>query len=281
MQLFHPLLPPFKEKSRAKPRDMRLIAPEAPPWSLALKTAVEHVLIAPLSGGSVALDSLWVGAATLVPIIAFSVWSRRRLAIFAPLLGVGAGLLMGVTIGQLHAGTLEQLLAPSWFAWPGEYYRPPVHTWEVAASLPLVLIALTSAIDHVAVGILIDKINDAQWRRADLAMIGRLLNGAACCHLLSALSGTTPIGLSTANLGLVQVTAQLPPSQQPILGSGLMVGTLCAIGLNLLFRIGFAQQGSYCWMTPIRRPWRRVSWKTGGRLGGAAGRHQPRRHRHR
>ena len=33
------------------------------------------------------------------------------------------------------------------------------------------LIALTSAIDHVAVGILIDKINDAQWRRADLAMI--------------------------------------------------------------------------------------------------------------
>jgi len=44
--LFHHLLPPFKEGDRAKPRDMRLIAPEAPPWSLALSTAVQHVLVA-------------------------------------------------------------------------------------------------------------------------------------------------------------------------------------------------------------------------------------------
>lgn len=34
----------------------------------------------------------------------------------------------------------------------------------------------------------------------------RLLNGAACCHLLSGLTGTLPTANSTANLGLVQVT---------------------------------------------------------------------------
>jgi len=68
-------------------------------------------------------------------------------------------------------------------------------------------------------------------------ILSRLLNARRRATVgLSLVAGATVMMLPA-------VTAQLPPSLQPILGSGLMVGTLCAIGLNLLFRIGVAQQG--------------------------------------
>jgi hypothetical protein len=41
---------------------------------------------------------------------------------------------------------------------------------------------------------------------------------------------------------LPELTSRLSPELEPLLGSGLMVGTLCAIILNLLFRIGIARQ---------------------------------------
>jgi hypothetical protein len=39
-----------------------------------------------------------------------------------------------------------------------------------------------------------------------------------------------------------ELTANVPPDLKPILGSGLSMGVLAAIALNLLFRIGVAQQ---------------------------------------
>jgi xanthine permease XanP len=54
------------------------------------------------------------------------------------------------------------------------------------------------------------------------------------------------VGLSlmagSAVFMLPELTSRLSPELEPLLGSGLMVGTLCAIALNLLFRIGIARQ---------------------------------------
>jgi xanthine/uracil permease len=278
-------------------------------------------------GDTVDLDSVVIAVATLLPMIGVSAWSTGRSRLFAVAIGVGVGLIMAVANGQLTGAEWQQLAAQPIFALPGALYRPPAPTWELAAVIPLCLIAVVHAADQIGIGIMIDKMNHAQWTRSDLPMIGRLLSGTGCGYLLSALTGTLATGCSAANLGLAQVTgvaarrvavvagvlmmalaflpqlttlitlwpqgvvgailiytaafmmvsgvelilsrllnarrrvtvglslvagstvfivpeltSRLSADLAPILGSGLMVGTLSALLLNLLFRIGVTQQ---------------------------------------
>ena len=291
-------------------------------------SGVERALgIAAGTASGIDPDALLIAVATLAVMTAIAVWSPPRARVLALLFGASAGILMAIVLGELDSSHWARIVTQPLIAVPGEHYQPPTPTWELAAILPYVVIALAVNVDTLGVGVTIDRINDAAWRRPDLPMIGRLLNALGLCNLLNGLTGTLGSAISSANLGLVHVTgvaarrvavlagvlllpiAFLPqlttfmilmprpvvgailvytsafmlvsgtelvlsrlldarrratvglslvagaaalmvpeiahgvsPTLAVILGSGLMVGTVCAILLNLVLRIGVARQ---------------------------------------
>jgi xanthine/uracil permease len=277
-----------------------------------------------LEGGlGIQAESVLVAAITLVSITALSVWATDRFRVLAILIGAGAGFVTAALIGQFGVKEWTTVAAQPFIYLPVGHYALPTPSFVWAAILPLVLVALISAVGRIGGGVVIDKMNDNTWVRPDLPMIGRLLNAQGIYNILSGLTGTLPISDSSANLGLAHVTgvtarkvgiasglllmavaflpktvtflillpravvgailiytasymiisgtelimsrllnsrrratvglgltaglavfivpgltASIPHDLQPILGSGLVVGVVVAITLNLLFRIG-------------------------------------------
>lgn len=157
-------------------------------------------------GNPLDLPSILIALATLGTIVALQVWSVGRARVLALFIGAGVGLLVAILTGQFGAQELSQVATAPLLAIPGEHYRPPVPNWQVAALLPFLLTSIMVAVDAVGGGIVIDKMNDAKWRRPDLPMISRLLNGLGLCHLLNGLAGTPTVAVSSVNLGMVHAT---------------------------------------------------------------------------
>jgi xanthine/uracil permease len=279
------------------------------------------------TGSLIDVDAVLIASATLATMVGLSVWSTGRLRILAMLIGTLVGLLLAIMVGAFGGSELSQVTAEPLFAIPGAHYRLAAPDWQLGAIVPYLLISLVVLVDSVGVGVTIDKMTHASWRRPDLAMIGRMLTGLGACNLLNGLTGTLGSALSSANLGLTHIsgvaarivgitaglllislafmpqvtrfmalmpralvgaillytaaymivsgaelilsrlldarrratiglslvaglavfalpelTEGLSPQLAPLLGSSLMVGTLCAVLLNRLFRIGATQR---------------------------------------
>lgn len=286
--------------------------------------------------------AILIAGGTLAVMIAISVWSPPRVRVLALFFGAGTGILLAIVLQTLDQGHWAGIAAQPVFALPGAHYRPALPTWELAAILPYVVIALAVSVDTLGLGVTIDRLNDAGWRRPDLSMIGRLLNAVGLCNLLNGVTGTLGSSTASANVGLIHVTGVaarrvavlagvlmipvallpqlttfmiqmpqpivgailiytaafllvsgtelilsrlldarrratvglslvagtavlmvpeialgVPPTLAIMLGSGLMVGTLSAILLNLVFRIGVAHHAEVLLDDP--RPQRQAS----------------------
>jgi xanthine/uracil permease len=281
-------------------------------------------------GGAALFDmgSVLIALCTLATTTAISVWSSGRVRVLALIIGVAAGLLTAVLTGHFGTAELTAVAGQPLFAIPLGDYRPPVPTWVPGAIIPLALTLIIGALDDVGGGVMVDRMNNSQWQRPDLPMIGRLLNTEGICNMLSGLTGTLTTGCSSANIGLVhatgvgarrvgtaagvlliavaclpkislfiillpravigailvytaaylmvsgaelilsrllnsrrratvglslaagmailtvpELTAIMPLEIRPILGSGLVVGVVSAVILNLIFRIGISRSG--------------------------------------
>jgi xanthine/uracil permease len=160
-------------------------------------------------GHAVQAETVLIAAATLGTITALTIWSQGPARTLALLLGVTAGLLAAILTGHWGAEDLARLAPVPWVSLPGSQYRAPPPTLALAALLPYVLVGLMVAVSAVGSAIVIDKMNDANWNRPDLPMIGRLLHGLGLCHLLNAMTGTPTVAISSVNLGLAHATGIL------------------------------------------------------------------------
>lgn len=147
-----------------------------------------------------------VATLTLVTMVGLSVWSVGRLRILAMIIGVAVGLLAAFLLGEYGQEELRLVAAEPLFALPGADYSPVPPEWELEAILAFLPMSLVVLVDSIGCGVTIDKMTQANWRRPDLRMIGRLLNGLGICNILNGLSGTLSGGFSSANLGLVHMS---------------------------------------------------------------------------
>jgi xanthine/uracil permease len=155
-----------------------------------------------LEEGIIDLASVLIASTTLGTIVIFSIWASDRLRVFAVAIGGGLGLLLSAFFGQFGATEVNTVLQQPLVSLPFESYHLPMPKFVIGAILPLLLIEVISAIDSIGVGVAIDKMNNAKWKRADMPMISRLVS----CHgfgvFLNGLTGTLSSGTSSANLGL-------------------------------------------------------------------------------
>ena len=159
-----------------------------------------------LEGGHIDTTAVASAFTTLFVIVAVSVWTGKRLQIFAVVIGMIAGLVMSVMLGRFGAAEIAMVTDQPLFAFPLGAYVPPTPTLVLAAAIPMLLIQIIVALNSFGAGVAIDRLNDEKWRRADLPMISRLISCYGVSLLMNGATGTPPVSVSSVNLGLVAVT---------------------------------------------------------------------------
>ncbi|MCV2361893.1 purine/pyrimidine permease [Paucibacter sp. DJ1R-11] len=164
--------------------------------------------------------SALISGATLASIVVLSVWGGRRFK----LLGVLAGLLMGLLIAALSDRLLglEWLHSAPWLALP----QPIAPSFNLGPEIifAIVLIATLNQLDNIGCLIVMDKTDNADWRRADMQMVGRGIRANGASDFLSGLFGSFPTAPSSANIALVHATGS----------SSRYIGLACAALLLLV-----------------------------------------------
>jgi xanthine/uracil permease len=193
-----------------------------------------------LHEGSFDMPTLLTASVTLGVIVAFSVWSPGRLRVFAVLAGIAAGLMVASLTGLFGDRQMDVVWSEPLFALPFGGFEIPTPTLILAAALPQLLIEVISAVDSIGTAVTIDKMDNARWTRPDMRMVGRTITAHGFGLMMNGVTGTPPLGTSSANLGLVAVTGV----------AARVVGSAAGI---LLVVLAFLPQVS-AFITTIPRP---------------------------
>lgn len=143
-------------------------------------------------------DSVAISVVTFGLIVALSIWGGRRAKLFALLLGIGAGVIVSLMLGRLTGG--EALLTVPAVAVPTPI--APVFDVPLGAIIGVAFIAVLAQIDSIGSFILMDKMDDADWRRPDMRQAARGIQANGLSDVLCGLIGSMTNGSSSANIGL-------------------------------------------------------------------------------
>jgi xanthine/uracil permease len=150
----------------------------------------------------ISMGSLGVAALTLAVIVIGSIWGNRTVKLFALIAGIGAGTVAAALLGKMGDKALlaaEPLLAVPTIVSP-VFGVPPGILMAVA------LITVLTHLDTLGSVIIMQKMDDANWRRADMRGVGRGIQASSLGDLLTAFLGSYPSATSSANIALCHVS---------------------------------------------------------------------------
>lgn len=147
-------------------------------------------------------NSVLVAAVTMVCIVFCSVWGGRRLKLMGMLAGIAAGSLTAYAC-QMLSGAEWMQQAP-WLALP----QPIAPNFSLSPTLmgAIIFITLLNQLDNIGCLSIMEKTDNADWRRADMAFIGRGIRANGLGDLLAGLLGSFPTAPCSANIALAHAT---------------------------------------------------------------------------
>ncbi len=166
--------------------------------------------------------SALVASVTLICIMALSVWGGR-LRVMALLIAIGAGVAVSAALGRL--GDTQVLSSASLIALP--HIPMPVFGFDPGLIAALALVTALQQLDMLGSVTMLDKMNNADWRRADMRAISAGVRGNGLGTLVACLLGSYPPAISSANIGLTYAT------QSTARRIGLMAAVLLALAAFL------------------------------------------------
>ncbi|GAA5237052.1 hypothetical protein FOZ76_17290 [Verticiella sediminum] len=144
----------------------------------------------------------WVSLVTLGVIVACAIWGARTLKLLGLLAGIAVGVVLSAFAGLL-AGW-DQLSAVAWLALPTP--PAPVFALDPGLVIALALIGVMSQLDTFGTVVLMQKIEDTDWRRADLRATGRAMRANGIGDGLAAWLGAYSTCTSSANIALAHIS---------------------------------------------------------------------------
>jgi len=149
-------------------------------------------------------EELVVAALSLTTMVGLNVWTRGYLKLFCALIGMGVGYAAAALLGVLHGREFELVNAA-----PGVAF-PPVGRFGWSFDLSLVpafaVAALAACLKTVGNITTCQKINDADWVRPDMRLIGRGVLADALTSVAAGIVGTTGVNSSPSAVGLSGAT---------------------------------------------------------------------------
>ncbi|MFA7439210.1 solute carrier family 23 protein [Castellaniella sp.] len=143
-----------------------------------------------------------VGLATLLVIVALSIWGGRRGKLFALLAGMFVGVVLAGLMGRLEG--FEQLGTIPVFDIP----PVPAPNFDVNPSVLIAVgvLALMTQLDVFGCVVLMHKMNDSDWRRPNMQMAGAGIRANGLGNMLAAWLGAYPNAVSSANIALAHIS---------------------------------------------------------------------------
>jgi xanthine/uracil permease len=169
--------------------------------------------------GAFSAIDITISLVTLAVIVALSVWGSRRVKLFALLAGLLAGVALAGVLGRLEGAELLQR-APV-FGLPA--VPVPSLNVEPAVLVAVVLLAVMVQLDTLGTVVLMSKMDDADWRRADMRRVSRGIRAGSMTNILSGFLGGLPSATSSANIALCHI------SRSTSRYAGLLAGVLLAL----------------------------------------------------
>jgi xanthine/uracil permease len=146
--------------------------------------------------------SMLISGVALAAIMMCSIWGTRVMRLYGLVVGIVAGVAVAAAFGRLDGLDLfatTPVIALPTFALP---------TFDISPALlvVVVVVGLLAQFDTFACVVIMDRMDDADWHRSDMRMIGGgvLANGLG--NVLGGMLGGMPNGTSSANIGLAHAT---------------------------------------------------------------------------
>lgn len=197
-------------------RALRALRPFFPPEVVGLVVALIGVATGIVAiritfgvGAEKVTDSRDVIAAavTLTTMVALNVWAKGMLRLSCALIGMIAGYSVAAALGSLRAGGWDIVTDTPWFALP----RLDFMGWDFDASLiiPFSVAALAASLKVMGNVTTSQKLNDADWVRADMRSISRGVLADGLATTLAGAVGTVGVNSGSASVGLATATGVL------------------------------------------------------------------------
>ncbi|HYH38535.1 MAG TPA: solute carrier family 23 protein [Azospirillum sp.] len=147
---------------------------------------------------------LAVAILTLATIVGISVWGGARLRLFCPLIGIGIGYAASLPLEQFPRTALASLEAAPLFALPrlGSFGI----AFDAGLLIPFLIAGLAMSLNTVGAVTAAQKANDAEWKRPDIANIGRGLLADGLANLVAGLIGGVGQSSTSGAVGLSVAT---------------------------------------------------------------------------
>ncbi len=149
-------------------------------------------------------DRLIVAGVTLAIIVSVTVFAPRRLKLFAVLAGASIGWITAEIIGSNTVSYSDILSHVDTVALPS-FSLPTLHL-EPSLFPVMGLLVMMGMVDVLSTTLSLEKMNDADWRRADMAAAGRAVTATGIGNILNGLTTGFQSGLSSAAVGLAFAT---------------------------------------------------------------------------
>lgn len=149
--------------------------------------------------------SLLVAFITLAVMVAPTVWSKGKLRLYPVLLGLLAGYVASAALGILSPQQFHFVRTAPLMSMPG---RVPGGGWAIRWSLliPFLIASVSSILKTVGDLTLCEKINDADWKRTEMAPVSGGILAGALCTTAAGLGGGLGQSTFSSNVGLSMAT---------------------------------------------------------------------------
>lgn len=145
--------------------------------------------------------SALAAAITLGCIVALSIWGGR-LRLMALMIAMMAGVAVSAMLG--HMGDTSVMQGVPLLALP--HVPMPVFRADSGLLVALVLVAVLSQLDVLGSITMLDKMDDADWKRADMRAVGSGIRANGIADLAGGLFGSFPSCACSANIALAYAT---------------------------------------------------------------------------
>lgn len=166
-----------------------------------IEPALRHTTAMDGSGTIDVLDTL-IGLVTLAIIMVLSIWGNQRAKLLALLTGLAAGIVMTALLSEIEG--VEQLAHTPIFGLPS-LHMPAFHI-DPGVLFAVGLLSLMTQLDTFGSVVLMQKMNDADWRRADMSLAGSGMRANGLGNMIASWLGAFPNAVSSANIALAHIS---------------------------------------------------------------------------
>jgi len=148
--------------------------------------------------------SLAIALVTLGIAVAITVFAPRSIKLFAVVAGAAVGWVLAEGFGIVIIDMRTTLSAVPWFGVP--HIALPEPRFDLSL-VPMVLLAVViNLLDIFSTAVTLEKMEDAEWRRANLPVAQRAVTASGLGNIFSGLIGGFPTATSSSAVGLAFAT---------------------------------------------------------------------------